>query len=71
MKYKISIQGMTCGHCQSRVLDALQKISGVIAAEVNLSEGFAWVDALEYVTPQQLTDAVEDWGYTVTGVEKL
>lgn len=71
MKYEMTIQGMTCGHCQGRVLKALQGILGVLAAEVNLDQGTAWIDALPEVSPDVLRDAVEDWGYHVLTIEKI
>lgn len=70
MKYEMIIQGMSCGHCQSRVIKALQQISGVLAAEVNLEQGTAWVDAIEGVSPESMRDAVEDWGYHVTKIDR-
>ncbi len=70
MKYEMTIQGMTCGHCQSRVLKSLQEVSGVLAAEVNLGQGTAWVDVIEAVSKEVLCDAVEDWGYRVTKINE-
>lgn len=70
MRYVMTIQGMTCQHCQGRVLKALKEVSGVLAAEVNLEQGTAWIDAIDEVSLDSLKDAVEDWGYSVTGIEK-
>lgn len=69
MRYEMTIQGMTGGHCQSRVIKALQEISGVLAAEVNLEQGKAWVDAIEDVSPETLCEAVEDWGFHITKID--
>lgn len=69
MRYEMSIQGMTCSHCQSRVIKALQEISGVLAAEVNLEQGTAWVDAIEDVSPETMCEAVEDRGFHVTKID--
>ncbi len=70
MRYEMTIRGMTCGHCQSRVIKALQEISGVLAAEVNLDQGTAWVDAIDGVSPETMCEAVEDQGYPITKIEK-
>jgi len=39
----LAIEGMTCGHCQRRVREALQKVAGVSDVDVNLEEGVARV----------------------------
>lgn len=70
MRYEMTIQGMTCGHCQGRVIQALQEISGVLAAEVNLEQGTAWIDAIDGVPPEDMREAVEDWGYNVVKIDK-
>lgn len=69
MRIAMRISGMTCAHCQKRVLAALQEIEGVLAAEVNLEAGTAWVDMVPEVSPEQLRDAVEDWGYRVEAMD--
>ena len=60
----LSIGGMTCAACQSRVQRALQLAPGVAAATVNLMLANA---AVRYdpgaVTPQQLVEAVRATGY--------
>ncbi len=43
---RLRIEGMTCGGCVSRVERALQSVSGVAAARVNLTTGIATVEAL-------------------------
>lgn len=70
MRYEMTILGMTCSHCQGRVLRALQEVSGVLAAEVNLEQGTAWIDVIDSVLPERLIDVVEDWGYQVSSIDK-
>lgn len=57
----LKIDGMTCGHCVSAVTAALQKVPGVVSAEVSLDKGQAVVkgDADAAV----LIRAVEEEGY--------
>ena len=43
---RLRIEGMTCGGCVARVERALQSVSGVAAARVNLTTGIATVEAL-------------------------
>ena len=60
----LNIQGMTCGHCQMTVLNALKKVKGVKEVEVNLKTNKAIV---KYKTDKteidNLIKAVEDSGY--------
>ena len=62
---QLNITGMTCGHCQSAVQNALRRQAGVRAATVDLEGGTARV---EYdpaaVSPDQLAAAVAEEGYT-------
>ncbi len=61
---KITVRGMTCGHCVSRVEKALQAVPGTIGAYVDLTEGIAEVDYDEdAVSIDQLVAAVKENGY--------
>ncbi len=63
----MTIDGMSCGHCSSRVQAALCELSGV-SAEVSHENGTASVKISGNVTDDQLKKAVTDAGYTVTGI---
>lgn len=69
MKKKIMIDGMSCGHCEKSVSDALQKVSGVSSVEVNLNGKYAIVTCEDSAVEDNLKNAVEDAGYEVTGME--
>jgi copper chaperone len=58
---KLRIRGMTCGHCSSTVAKALQKVSGVESADVDLAKGEALVTG--GADAQSLIRAIEDEGY--------
>jgi len=61
---KLRITGMTCGHCQAKVEQALKGVSGVYSAVVDLPEGAAQVDFDDdRVTTAQLIGAVLQAGY--------
>ncbi|WP_084045413.1 CopZ family metallochaperone [Deinococcus hopiensis] len=60
-KIELDITGMTCGHCQSGVTQALKSVPGVVDAQVNLKTGKAVVQG--NVEPQQLIAAVVEEGY--------
>ena len=63
------IDGMSCGHCEKSVSDALQKVSGVSSVEVNLDGKYAIVTCETSVHDDNLKNAVEDAGYEVKGME--
>jgi len=61
---RLLISGMTCGHCQTKVQTALQGVSGVYSAVVDLPDGEAEVDFDDdRVTTAQLIGAVRHAGY--------
>lgn len=59
---ELSIEGMTCRHCQGNVKQALTDVEGVEQVEVFLEEGAARVKG-DHVDPARLVKAVEDSGY--------
>lgn len=60
------VGGMTCGHCQRRVEDALKNIDGVSKATVNLEKGEATIEYDGFkTTPDVLKKAVAAAGYEV------
>ena len=61
---KLRVTGMTCGHCQVKVEQALQGMAGVFTAVVDLPDGEAEVDFDDdATTADQLIRAVERAGY--------
>lgn len=61
---KLHVLGMHCGHCQSKVERALQGITGVYTAVVDLADGEAEVDFDDdRLTPAELVGAVRQAGY--------
>ncbi|MDR1024818.1 MAG: cation transporter [Treponema sp.] len=65
MKTKLKIDGMSCEHCVKAVKTALEGISGVKSASVNLKAKTADVDHADSVTLAALKAAVEEAGYEV------
>ncbi|WNY23930.1 Copper chaperone CopZ [Methanimicrococcus hongohii] len=60
------VGGMTCGHCQRRVEDALKDVDGVSKATVNLEKGEATIEYDGFKTnPDTLKKAVASAGYEV------
>lgn len=66
MQTTLDVVGMTCGHCESAVKGALEKLNGVTGVEVNLGTGkvdVTYDDA--QVTVADMREAVEEQGYDV------
>jgi len=62
----LTVTGMTCGGCTSKVTNALTAIAGVSDVKVLLAEGAAVVQYDERATaPEQLKAAIEGAGYGV------
>ena len=59
---KLTIEGMTCGHCQASVKSALESVPGVTSATVDLGPGSAQVEGDPDI--QKLIRAVEEEGYS-------
>jgi copper chaperone len=64
MTQTITVEGMTCGHCEQAVEEALQEVSGVTDATADRETEQASVDGDVNVT--ELVQAVEDAGYTAS-----
>lgn len=60
----ISVEGMTCGHCEQNVEDAFLEVSGVTDAVADRDDGGARVDGDADVA--ELVQAVEDTGYSAS-----
>ena len=65
-EYKITVDGMTCGHCEAAVTQALQDLAGVQRVEVDLDKGEATVETEARVEPEQLLASVREEGYEAT-----
>ena len=64
MSQTISVEGMTCEHCEQSVEEALQGVSGVTDVDVDREAEQATVDG--DADTDALVDAVEDAGYTAS-----
>ncbi len=58
---KLSIEGMSCGHCVTAVTNALEAVPGVTEVSVDLEAGSAEVGGDADL--QILIDTVEEQGY--------
>jgi len=66
----LEITGMTCGGCTSKVMHALNEVSGVSDVKVSLASGEATVQYEEQLASQeQLKAAVKGAGYSADAAE--
>ena len=66
----LTVQGMSCASCVSRVEDALAAVEGVLEASVNLATDRATVRYVPGMAePAAFTQAIRDAGYEVVGTE--
>ena len=70
MEVTIGVYGMTCGHCQKRVADAISSLDGVESVEVDLESERATVSFdPEKVNLDDIKGAIRKAGYS-TEIEK-
>ncbi|HHH13761.1 MAG TPA: heavy metal translocating P-type ATPase [Thiolapillus brandeum] len=62
-QYRLRVEGMTCGHCASRVEQAALGVEGVASARVDLEAGILEVSGGR---PHQVIEAVREAGYEAT-----
>ena len=69
-KTEITITGMTCGHCEMSVTNAIATLEGVESVKVDHASGTAVVSSID-VSDEQFTEAVEEAGYQAVGFAKI
>ncbi len=62
-KVNIKIEGMSCGHCESHVVEELEKLKGVRNILVSASKGEANLEIEDSVKKEDLIKAVKEAGY--------
>jgi copper chaperone CopZ len=71
-RVELTVTGMTCGHCEMRVHDALAGVPGVKSVSVKRKRERAVVklDGTAPVDTEALTKAVRDAGYSASIIDK-
>ena len=69
MTKTMKIEGMMCEHCEARVKKTLEKLDGVVSADVSHVNGSAVVELSRDLDNEILKQAVEDQDYKVISVE--
>ena len=67
---ELKIKGMTCGHCQSRVQQALLALPETERAEVSFRTGTARLKTKGAVSDEMLRKTVKDAGYRVAKIKR-
>ena len=67
MEKTIMVEGMTCGHCEKAVKEALGELDGVNNVEVDLTTGKAVVKG-EGLEDSKLREAIDEAGYEVASI---
>ena len=62
-KIDIKVKGMACGHCKMAVEKALQNITSVSKAKVDLEKGEVHVEYKPDINVEDLKKAIRDAGY--------
>ncbi len=66
MKKLITVEGMSCPHCQAHVKKALEEVEGVQQADVDLNNKTAAVTLSKDIDVSLLINAIEEAGYSAT-----
>lgn len=62
-KTTVSIQGMSCGHCEMKVANALRKLDGVKNASASVKDANAVIEHSGALDFDKAAQAVEAAGY--------
>jgi Cu+-exporting ATPase len=66
---KVTVEGMTCGHCKKRVEDALLEVPMIESADVDLIDSIAEITLTEKVEDNIVKVALEVAGYKFIKLE--
>ncbi len=66
--YTLCIEGMTCGHCSSKVNDVLSKIEGVEKVNVDLKNNSATLTSYVNIAEEEFMKLIGNAGYKVTDI---
>ncbi|HEX7936854.1 MAG TPA: cation transporter [Paraburkholderia sp.] len=66
MKTELQVEGMSCQHCVAAVTNAIREHDDGAQVQVDLATGRVAVESTQ--SAQTLKAAIDEAGYTVTGV---
>ena len=62
---RVTVTGMTCGHCVASVTEEVSEIAGVENVDVDLASGAVTVTSTEPLEDDAVRAAVEEAGYAL------
>ena len=65
--HDLTIEGMSCGHCVMHVKKELSKVNELAIENAEIGKARVKYDESK-VTPDQLSKAIEDAGYTLVSI---
>ncbi|MDR3314053.1 MAG: copper ion binding protein [Oscillospiraceae bacterium] len=69
-KITLKVEGMSCGHCEIAVQDAVRKLPGVKKVKANKRKKLAVVEYdAAAVSREQIAGAISSTGYTVSSAD--
>ena len=68
IKTIVYIEGMSCGHCASRVQTTLEKLDSIESVQVDLEKNQAIITSLEKLDQNRIKAIIEDLGYSVVKI---
>lgn len=71
MKKILTIEGMSCGHCVSRVEKTLKSIDGVTEVVVDLGKKTALIEANVEIEDGLLNELIDEAGYDVISIDSI
>jgi len=72
-RYALQVKGLACPFCAYGIEKQLKKLDAVDAVRIDIGQGHVVVTAREgdSLSEAQLKQAVEDAGFTLSGIEEL
>jgi copper chaperone len=63
--HHIKVKGMTCEHCVSMVIKALQSLPAISGVKVDLVSGRVFYQSTEPIPPEEVAQVIKTAGYEV------
>lgn len=68
MKKVLTVEGMTCSHCERAVKESLKELNEVLDVKVDLTTGKVEVDG-DNLNDKRLKEKVDEAGYEVKNID--
>lgn len=69
MKKQLVINGMSCGHCSSRVKNTLEEVDGISGVTVDLGTKIATFEMTKDLSNDVLENLIADIGFEVVDIK--